>query len=246
MTEDSKIVDDDYSKSMLELEKTHAEELLKYESMINEMDLKMLQHVIDYSKLGTKGLFVLNGTAAVSILTIFSNALVKDLSLSNDILISAIIFAIGALCSVVCIILAYFAQIFYQRNSAYNNGMRVIDLLIRQNNDKYHYINSDSLKKCHLTLEKTSPKVFKIINDFENIKIKEKESFKEIANKNLKTGNRIRNVCVTISILSIVLFIWGVVNIKNSFNTPEESTSQITMTNSSYPNVEITPILNKH
>lgn len=67
-----------------------------YENYAKDYDCLMLITVIDYAKMGLKGIFMLNGAAAVAMLTLFTNALISRPEISNDILRSNLLLCSGS------------------------------------------------------------------------------------------------------------------------------------------------------
>lgn len=63
-----------FASQLLDLKNKQAQEISLYEQQFDNADFHMLQHVIDYAKMGIKALFLLNGTAAVSVLTLFTSS----------------------------------------------------------------------------------------------------------------------------------------------------------------------------
>lgn len=192
----------------LELRKIFTEELSSCKKQSDTADFHMLQHVIDYSKMAIKGSFVLNGTAAVSILTLFTMESLKQASPYIQLLEAITNFSYGTSCSLICIIFAYITQTFYQYETAYCNALMYLNL------HKQHlfYITS-------LFGETEASK-----KDFENI-----ENNINFQNKKIKLYTLLGKIFHFISICligaSIYYFYCGVASVKEGFEKQMQTNS---------------------
>ena len=100
-----------------------------YETLAKDYNHDMLISVIDFAKMGLKASFILNGSAAISVLTLFTKALIELPEISSSILDAVFIFALGALSSSIAVILSYFTQLAYQKSCAINTTKPIYALL---------------------------------------------------------------------------------------------------------------------
>ena len=96
------------------------EKIKHYEILAQGYNQDMLHSVLDFSKMGLKAAFILNGSATISVLTLFTKALIYLPEVSSSILNAVYYFALGALFSALAVVTAYFTQLCYQKSCAHN------------------------------------------------------------------------------------------------------------------------------
>lgn len=205
-----------FTNQLLDLRNKQAQEMSIYEQQFDNADFHMLQHVIDYAKMGIKALFLLNGTAAVSVLTLFTSSSIDIKNVFTPLLDAVTLFSWGAIGSVICILLAYIAQTFYQKECAYMNNEKILNIANK------HYDE----EKLFLIKEKNMYPNMK--NYFED-KISEITSLKEKNRKENdkdqwkeklfgRLGDLLSILSLFMVIVSLFLFGKGVNTVKNGFN----------------------------
>lgn len=184
----------------LELRKIFSEELSSCKKQGDDAEFHMLQHVIDYSKMAIKGSFILNGTASVSVLTLFTMNSLQQTSPYIQLLEAITIFCYGTFFSLICIISAYITQTFYQNETAYSNALAYINL------QRQHLFYIASLFSETKTLKKDIDNIENNINSHNN-KIKQFT----------KWGKIFHFISICILIASLCCFYLGVNSVKDGF-----------------------------
>lgn len=205
-----------FINQLLDLRNKQAQEMSIYEQQFDYADFHMLQYVIDYAKMGIKALFLLNGTAAVSVLTLFTSSSIDIKNVFTPLLDSVTFFSWGAIGSVICILLAYIAQTFYQNECACMNNEKILDIADRQWDEEKLFLikekNTQSKEKDYF-----ESKISEITSLKEkNKKEKDKEQRKEKLFGRL--GDLFSIFSLFMVIVSLFLFGKGVNTVKNGFN----------------------------
>lgn len=100
---------------MEDLRKYYQEKRLHQENLGNIEENQMLQHTIDFAKMGVRGVFILNGTAAISLLTLFTYIILEEkYDIASGICWATMIFAGGAALACLSLLFAWTAQGKYQ------------------------------------------------------------------------------------------------------------------------------------
>lgn len=158
------------------------------------IDCKMMDYTMDLSKIIIKGTFILNGSAAIAMLTLFTKVLVEKPSISYDILLTTYCFAIGALLSTIGATLSYFLQRQYQNDAAQTNDIECYEII-----EKYHNIfNTSSSYREQISEEK-----------------REKQESKE---KTSKLSKRWFFSIIIVLIASFVMFFLGITQTVYTFS----------------------------
>jgi hypothetical protein len=147
-----------------------------------------------------KGSFVLNGTASVSVLTLFTMNSLQQTSPYIQLLEAITTFSYGTLCSLICIICAYITQTFYQNETAYYNALAYINM------QKQHLFYIASLFGENEILKKDIDNIENNINSHNN-KIKQFT----------KWGKIFHFISICILIASLCCFYLGVNSVKDGF-----------------------------
>lgn len=204
-----------FTHQLLELKNKQAQEMSIYCQQFDQADFHMLQHVIDYAKMGIKALFLLNGTAAVSVLTLFTSSSLDLKSVFTPLLDAVTLFSWGAICSIICILLAYITQIFYQDECACMGREKMLNVIIRQLDEE----------KMFLVKEKTTQPNTKdfFVSKIEDINVFIETKQNEISleqNKEKKfgiLGNFFSILSFLAVVVSLILFGLGVSTVKKGF-----------------------------
>ena len=184
----------------LELRKIFSEEASSCREQIFDADFHMMQYIIDYAKMGIKGLFVLNGTAAISVLTLFTMESLKQDYPYIQLLEAITIFCYGTISSLTCILFAYFTQAIYQYKVANANILILLNIRKRQISDIKTLIGTND------KLDSEQTNIEKDINTFSRkIKI------------NSLWGTFFNIICIAIAISSLYCFYIGVNSVKEGF-----------------------------
>ena len=102
-------------EEMEDLRKYYQEKRLHQENLGNIEENQMLQHTIDFAKMGLRGVFILNGTAAISLLTLFTYIILEEkYDIASGICWATMIFAGGAALACLSLLFAWTAQGKYQ------------------------------------------------------------------------------------------------------------------------------------
>jgi hypothetical protein len=184
-----------------EIRKRYSAEIMNSENITKEYELEMIKHVTNFAVMALKGTFILNGVAAVSTLTLFTNTLInKAIKQNYELLYPATLFAYGTLFSLLACLLAYILQQYFQASCKYD---------LMTNTQKLE-------KKFALEMDNYFPKneTKKYIND----KQAEIDAFKIEADKKYKIANSIKYFAIIFVALSITFFIFGVNNMRCIFS----------------------------
>lgn len=201
------------------------QELFMAEQQFDNHDFTMLQHVIDFAKMGIKAIFLLNGSAAVTVLTLFTSTSLKIQNMYEPLLNSVTHFSYGAMCAVICILLAYVAQTFYQNHSASINQQSMLKLRNNKYDEEKLFVCSERKSDNQEFIDTQLNRIDDCIQDT-NMKILI-EKQKEIAAQ--KIGDFFRLLCIFSVFASLCCFAKGVHEVKNGFdNSPSIAAQQDT------------------
>ena len=208
---------------LIEIRANQAQEIQALLKNATDTDCKMLQHVIDYAKMGIKSVFLLNGSAAVAVLTLFTSSSLKIQEAFSPLLNSVSLFVCGTGLSVICILLAYFIQIVYQKSCMNAHFCIIYRTKLRQLVDQNLFLQ-DILDD--------------ISSETKNAQLKEIDDTSSSINHQLRKVERntaIYNFCgkfltfinVVMVLFCIFLFINGVISVQKSFNADSSITLYI-------------------
>ena len=214
------------------------EKIKHYEILAQGYNQDMLHSVLDFSKMGLKAAFILNGSADISVLTLFTKALIYLPEVSSSILNAVYYFALGALFSALAVVTAYFTQLCYQKSCAHNVANPV-------NVAIFEKVECDLSKKVkeNIFLPETYLEYIKGVEEQKKQIIEAFNQNKQIGNKSDKIALRWRNSALVLIALSFAAFFWGIYTTKNAFNNIQVTKEQISFSDLSYPNVQIKTIL---
>lgn len=201
-----------------------------YENYAKDYDCLMLITVIDYAKMGLKGIFMLNGAAAVAMLTLFTNALISRPEISNDILRATYCFAVGALVSVLAVLFAYFSQIFFQYTTAHNNGYLIVHCELERNWEifKQCFYNSN------LSVDEDRLQLVELINQRDEL-LKNTDNHKKLAAQERKKGELFKYLSIICALISFYQFFSGITHTIDSFENQNE---QILSSELTHPKIQ--------
>lgn len=180
--------------------KEYEEKIRHYELLAKDYNHDMLVSVIDFSKMGLKAAFILNGSAAVSVLTLFTKALIELPEVSSSILDAVYIFALGAMCSALAVVAAYFAQLAFQENCSFSNNGSIYSAIYDkvEAEDKAlvrkHLLSKEQLEK---SAQEHEEKLQQIVDAYKSDKKAEVTSHKR--------GITCRNIAIIFIFFSIFL-----------------------------------------
>ena len=189
------------------------QELFTIGQQFDNHDFMMLQHVIDFAKMGIKAIFLLNGTAAVTVLTLFTSTSLKIQNVYEPLLNSVTYFSFGALFAVICIIFAYGAQTFFQYYSASINQQKMFKLRNNKYDEEKLFLYSELKIDNQKFIDTQIDRINACIQD-NNIEISLEEKNKV---KMKKIGEFFRWSCIFWVLISLFFFAIGVYEIKNGF-----------------------------
>lgn len=215
----------------------YEEKIKHYELLAKDYNHDMLVSVIDFSKMGLKAAFLLNGSAAISVLTLFTKALIELPEVSSSILNAVYIFAIGAMLSALAVIAAYFTQLAFQKNCNCNNNRAIYSAMY----DKVEAEDKERIKKHLLSVAQLE----KLAEESEKKRQQLLDAFTvdmETENKSNRQGDMCRNIALFLIALSFLAFFGGIYMTKNAFDNVHIAKEQITFYEFSYPNVQVKPL----
>ena len=219
------------------------EEVLRYREIATQYDLEYVKAILDFSKFSIKALFLLNGSAAIAMMTLITNILIKNPDLSFKLLNPVSNFAWGACLALLAIIPGYFAHIFCKNKEWDDNKLMCNHVHIRASNKRicnhlkqYSEINNQE-EKNKLSCEIAEEMSYQFESE-PSLKRNE-ESFK----KNKRKTSILVVMASSLLIMSFYSFIRGINNTKISFLQFGENNTkqQISFSDLSYPGVQITP-----
>ncbi len=204
---------DKHATQYLDIMNKQAQELSCYEQQFDNADSHMLQHVIDYSKMAIKSLFLLNGTAAISVFTLFTSSSLNIQKVFQPLLDAVTIFSWGAVISVICIFLAYAAQKFYQDECACIGREKILYIKLRQSEEKRIFFAKEKVLNKEIPVEKD---IEALENEAEDTK-KQRDLEEKKEKRYGKLGDIFTGIAIIGVICSLCLFIFGVYKVKNEF-----------------------------
>lgn len=211
---------DKHATQYLDIMNKQAQELSCYEQQFDNADSHMLQHVIDYSKMAIKSLFLLNGTAAISVFTLFTSSSLNIQKVFQPLLDAVAIFSWGAVISVICIFLAYAAQKFYQDECACIGRGKILQIKLRQLKEQCIFFVKEKILNKSTSIEQH-------INSLES-EIEKNKKLKTLEEKKENRYGRLGDIFTIIGIIGVIsslcLFIFGVYKVKNEFVQYTENT----------------------
>jgi len=202
-----------HSTQYLDIMNKQAQELSCYEQQFDNADFHMLQHVIDYSKMAIKSLFLLNGTAAISVFTLFTSSSLNIQKVFQPLLDAVTIFSWGAFFSVICIFLAYTAQKFYQDECACIGREKILHIKLRQSKEKRIFFAKEKVLNKEIPVEKN----IKVLENEVEDTLKQKDLEEKKEKRYGRLGDIFTSIAIIGGICSLCLFIFGVYKVKQEF-----------------------------
>lgn len=194
----------------MDIKEIHDQQMFHKENLINVEENQLLQHVMDFAKMGLKGIFILNGTAAISLLTLFTHIiLIEKYDIAHGIFWATITFAVGAALSSLSIFLAWYAQGKFQDTAYYANLIEIARIRTSHSkDDKLDYIKKMHIKE--ISIDEKNDKFFKSLKIYqeENNKYIDEQMKKESSSR-LK-GNFTQGFVVFIIFLAFAAFFYGI------------------------------------
>ena len=211
------------TKELINIRANQAQEINVLLKNATDADTKMLQHVIDYAKMGIKSVFFLNGSAAVTVLTLFTSSSLKIREAFSPLLNSVSLFTYGTIISVICILLAYVIQVLYQKSCMNAHFCIIYQNKLRQLEDQKLFLSNMHKDISSETIDS---------------QLKEIESSSTNINKQLCAANKkasIYNLCGKILTFTcflmvtfcLLLFTYGVISVQKSFHADSSITINI-------------------
>ena len=188
------------------IDSNHIDELLSLNTLIVEQNNKMLDLVQQGILSTLKGIFILNGTAAVSMLALFTKALIEKEELQYGLLDSTFYMAIGILAAIVASIFMSLGKHCYMQAHSYHSKKLCCEININRLEEMNEYSN---INKVKLNEEFMTNK----IEHFTKEKIKYDSEFAKIK----RFGDYSSFLMVLFVILSCSLFVCGIYKTRESF-----------------------------
>lgn len=191
-------------------------------------DIEYLKAIFDFIKFIIKAAFTINGGAALAILTLITNALLKEPELSNQAINSCYWFSYGCFVAVIAAFPIYLSIVFFKRTE-YCENIDVYNVqLIREANS---VVNKAA--------EQANINPLGFIQEVGTHEAYVEDSTTKI-NTNRNEYHRNRNyayfwmfIGVVAIIISFVLFIFGLNTVKNTFSKNFKSANQVVVCNNS-------------
>lgn len=225
----------------MNLREMHNQQIFHKENLHYTEENQMLLHVIDFAKMGLKGVFFLNGAAAISILALFTNVVIQKPYLSIGIFWATACFALGAFFASLGTMFAYFSQGWYQNSSSSYNSINKNNLLLNQSNEAIsEYKKEFNGKNLNQDFNTAKKPYLDAINDYQKVLEKQIIDLNIDAKKEDKYGNCWRLGAIVTILISYICFFCGIFMTYNTLSTNYQHLAQISYSDSTYPNVQIT------
>ncbi len=211
----------------------------------NKEELPFLQNGFDFQKQALRGLFLLNGSATISLLTFFSNVLLKNPQFAKELFKAILFFSIGSFIPVICSLILCLKHTYFVNYVKMSFNEKFLNKFIEETVEKemqgskeYNFLPDD--KK-----EQAKEKAYNMIKQSDMYKFIKKQQIKK---KESSKSNYIYYICFLFVLVSldIMVFISGLgltyKAVENNVVYSEKDKNQVYFTNESYPGVQITPL----
>lgn len=214
------------------------------EAVAAEYDLEYTKAIWDFGKFSIKAVFVMNGTAAVTMMTLITSVLFKNPELSFHLFKPVYYFVWGALTALTTVVPGYFAHIFCKEKELCDISGRINQVHIGASNKRINEVLTQYNKAENQEKKRQlSVKIIEEIeyqNNCEPVIKKNKADYEE----NKKTVNFLMITAIFCILSSFWFFIEGMKKTSISFANIYQYNiqSQIFYSDLSYPGVQITPL----